>query len=119
MQQKELRWIKIAESLAELSFNENSLAEIETEERKICIGKYDGALFAFTAKCPHASAPLVAGYIDAVGNVVCCLHRYKFCMRNGRNVSGEGYFLKNWPVEIREDGVFVGFEKNKLMGLFN
>jgi 3-phenylpropionate/trans-cinnamate dioxygenase ferredoxin subunit len=38
-------------------------------------------------------------------------------MKNGTNVSGEGYYLKHWPVEIREGGVFVGMEKNKLFGL--
>jgi 3-phenylpropionate/trans-cinnamate dioxygenase ferredoxin subunit len=38
-------------------------------------------------------------------------------MKNGRNVTGEGYFLKNWPVEIRDDGVYVGLEKNKWLGL--
>jgi 3-phenylpropionate/trans-cinnamate dioxygenase ferredoxin subunit len=58
------------------------------------------------------------GYIDALGNVVCPLHRYKFDLKNGRNISGEGYYLKNWPVEIREDGVYVGIEESKLFGLF-
>lgn len=118
MDRKEVRWVKIAESIEELRFNENNMAEVDTEERKICIGKFNDEFFAFAFKCPHASAALADGYIDAVGNVVCPLHRYKFCMRNGRNVSGEGYYLKHWPVEIRPDGVFVGFEKNKLLGLF-
>jgi 3-phenylpropionate/trans-cinnamate dioxygenase ferredoxin subunit len=113
----ERRWIKIAESEKELSFHENDIAEVETEERRICVAKFEGQLFAFNYKCPHASALFIDSYIDAKGNVVCPLHRYKFCIRNGRNVSGEGYFLKHWPVEVREDGVFVGFEKNKLFGL--
>jgi 3-phenylpropionate/trans-cinnamate dioxygenase ferredoxin subunit len=54
------------------------------------------------------------GFIDALGNIVCPLHRYKFSLQNGRNVSGEGYFLKLFPVEIRPDGVFIGLEENKL-----
>ena len=37
-------------------------------------------------------------------------------MANGRNVSGEGYYLINWPVEIKEDGIFVGVEETG--GLF-
>ena len=37
-------------------------------------------------------------------------------MENGRNTSGEGYYLKHWPVEIKEDGVFVGVEETG--GLF-
>lgn len=116
---REFRWVKIAESVAEFSLDEKNLTEWEADGKKICLGKFNEMLFAFSAKCPHASAPFIEGYIDAAGNVVCPLHRYKFCMRNGRNVSGEGYYLKQWPVEVREDGVFVGFEKNKLLGLFN
>jgi nitrite reductase/ring-hydroxylating ferredoxin subunit len=47
-----------------------------------------------------------------VGNIVCPLHRYKFSLVNGRNVSGEGYYLKTYPVEQREDGLYIGFEKS-------
>ena len=38
-------------------------------------------------------------------------------MENGRNISGEGYYLKHWPVELRENGVFVGMEESG--GLWN
>jgi 3-phenylpropionate/trans-cinnamate dioxygenase ferredoxin subunit len=47
------------------------------------------------------------GQIDALGNIICPLHRYKFSLVNGRNVSGEGYHLKTWKVAWREDGVWV------------
>jgi len=29
-------------------------------------------------------------------------------MHTGRNISGEGYFLKTWPVKIEEECIFVG-----------
>lgn len=100
-------WIKIAESVAAIAFGANNLAEITAGEKTICVGRHAGKLFAFAQKCPHASGALVQGWIDGVGNVVCPLHRYKFCMANGRNVSGEGYKLRHWPIEEREDGVWV------------
>ena len=53
----------------------------------------------------HASGILADGYVDAIGNVVCPVHRYRFSIRNGRN--SEGYFLKVYVVERREDGVYV------------
>jgi nitrite reductase/ring-hydroxylating ferredoxin subunit len=115
---KEIHWIKVAESLEELSFGPNQLAEVMAKERRVCVGRYKEELFAFAAKCPHASGAFVNGFIDALGNVVCPLHRYKFCMKNGRNVSGEGYYLKHWPVEVREDGVYVGLEVKSFLGLF-
>ena len=112
------KWTKVAESLEEIPFGDNSLAEIMADEKKICIGKFKKELFAFSPKCPHASGFFVDGFIDALGNVVCPLHRYKFCLKNGRNVSGEGYYLKHWPVEIRQDGVFVGLDSKAFFGLF-
>ena len=111
-----LSWIKIAESEAELIFNASNIAEVVTSERTICIAKFQHELFAFSNKCPHASGLFVDGYVDAMGNVVCPVHRYKFCMRNGRNVTGEGYFLRTWKVEVRNDGIYVAFEKSKLFG---
>jgi 3-phenylpropionate/trans-cinnamate dioxygenase ferredoxin subunit len=113
----ENRWIKIAGSIEEIDFGNNNLAEVDADGKKICLGRRDHEIFAFASKCPHAGGYLSEGYVDALGNVVCPIHRYKFCMKNGRNVSGEGYYLKHWPVEIREEGVFVGLEKNKLFGL--
>lgn len=110
-------WIKVAESVAEIPFNEKQLAEVVADGKTICIGRQDDNLFAFSHKCPHAGGYLAEGYIDALGNVVCPLHRYKFCMKNGRNVSGEGYYLKHWEVEVRADGVYVALEKNSLFGL--
>ncbi len=118
MSQKKYRWIKIAESISEIPFRSNDIAEVDTPEKKICIGRHNDEYFAFAHKCPHAGGFLVDGWTDNMGNVICNLHRYKFCMKNGRNISGEGYHLKHWPIEIREDGVYVGFEINKLFGLF-
>jgi nitrite reductase/ring-hydroxylating ferredoxin subunit len=111
------RWIKIAETAEEIDFGANNLAEVEADGKKICIGKKGFELFAFAAKCPHASGHFADGFIDALGNVVCPLHRYRFCMKNGRNISGEGYYLKHWPVEIRSEGIFVGLEQKNFLGL--
>ena len=113
-----IRWVKVADSIAEVALGLNNLVEIVADEKRICVGMYGKEFFAFSAKCPHASGVLAEGFIDALGNVVCPLHRYKFCMKNGRNVSGEGYYLKHWPVEVREEGVFVGLESKNFLGLF-
>lgn len=106
------KWVKVAESEKEIPFGANALAEVMADEKKICIGRYKTQLFAFPAKCPHASGLFIHGFIDALGNVVCPLHRYKFCMKTGRNVTGEGYYLKHWPVKTVEEGVFVGLDES-------
>jgi len=118
MPDKKYTWYKIADHINEINFGDNNIATAEMKGKKICVAKFNTGVFAFTYKCPHAGGILADGYIDATGNVVCPLHRYKYNLENGRNVSGEGYYLKNWPVEIRADGVFVGFEENNWFKLF-
>jgi 3-phenylpropionate/trans-cinnamate dioxygenase ferredoxin subunit len=101
-------WYKIAEHINELDFAGNNIGIVKVEGNKICIGRFNEQVFAFAYKCPHAGGIMADGYIDALGNVVCPLHRYKYDMKNGRNTSGEGYYLKHWPIEQREDGVYIG-----------
>jgi nitrite reductase/ring-hydroxylating ferredoxin subunit len=111
-------WIRIADSPKEIPFKSNGLAEVEADGKKICLGQTAEGIFAVAQKCPHAGGFLADGFLDANGNLTCPIHRYKFCMRNGRNVSGEGYYLKHWPVEVRPDGVFVEMETGLLSKLF-
>jgi 3-phenylpropionate/trans-cinnamate dioxygenase ferredoxin subunit len=111
MSDKKYSWYKVADYVKELDFGTNEIAVADLNGKKICIGRHKDQLFAFAYKCPHAGGLLADGYIDALGQVVCPLHRYKFSLANGRNTSGEGYYLKHWPVEVREEAVFVGQEE--------
>ena len=110
MQSRKYKWHKIAESAVAIILSDNNIAVYEAGGKKFCIGKFRDHFYGFAFKCPHAGGRLEDGYIDAIGNVVCPVHRYKFNLANGRNSSGEGYYLKTYPIEIREDGVYVGIE---------
>ena len=100
-------WHKIAASISDIKFNANGLAEIEIHGKKICIAKYNDLVFACTQKCPHAGGLLADGHLDGLGNLVCPLHKYKFSLQNGRNISGEGYYLKTFAIEEKDNGIFV------------
>lgn len=98
---------------------ENELREVKAGSKKICVTRWQGKLYAFTHKCPHAGGFLAEGHIDANGNIVCPVHRYKYNVTNGYNSSGEGYYLSTYPVEEREDGIYVGFvQGGGLWGMF-
>lgn len=114
---KKYIWHKIAASIAEISFSPGGLVEIKVAGKTICVSLKNDTVNACTYKCPHAGGILADGFIDAAGNIVCPLHRYKFSLQNGRNVSGEGYYLKTFPIEVRPEGVFVGFEEKN--SIFN
>jgi len=87
---------------------------IEVNGKHITIVRINNSIAACAYKCPHAGGILSDGFVDAAGNIVCPLHRYKFSLKNGRNVTGEGYYLKTFAAEIREDGVYIGFEDKGL-----
>lgn len=89
----------------------NNIAVVEIEERRICIASHRDQWFGFAFKCPHAGVALSDGYIDIAGNIVCPLHGYKFSLKNGYNTSGEGYYLKTYPVNMNDEGIFVGLEE--------
>ena len=112
---KKYLWHKVAENIAEIKFSATGLAEIRVANKIFCIVLHQNVVSVCTQKCPHAGGILSDGFIDAAGHIVCPLHRYKFNLQNGRNTSGEGYFLKTFPVEIRKEGVFVGIEENNLL----
>lgn len=99
------QWYRIDEEL--IFPNENGIALIEVESKKICMTRIGDEWHAFAHKCPHASGRLDEGFIDALGNVVCPVHRYRFSVKNGRNTSGEGYYLKTYKLERRNNGLYI------------
>ena len=114
--EKKYKWRKIAETASELTFGDNNLAEYDVAGKKICVAKTESSFAACTLKCPHAGGNMSEGFLDKNGNIVCPIHRYVFSLKNGQDISGEGYFLKIYPLRITEEGVFVGFEEG---GLFS
>lgn len=107
---KKYKWYKIAEHLSDVNLDEKQLISVSVGSKVICLTRYEGKLYGCAQKCPHAGAYLSQGWVDEGGNIVCPLHRYKFSLEKGRNTSGEGYYLKTYPVEERVDGIYIGIE---------
>ena len=112
MSATEMHWVLVTDAPLSLDWPDNQLLDLEVEGKKITLAKFKEGYFAFAQKCPHASGRMAQGYINPLGQVVCPLHRYAFDMKNGRNTTGEGYFLKTYPVELRTNGLFIGFKPN-------
>ncbi len=112
MSATEMHWVLVTDAPLSLDWPDNQLLDLEVDGKKITLAKFKDGYFAFAQKCPHASGRMEQGYINPLGQVVCPLHRYAFDMKNGRNTTGEGYFLKTYPVELRPNGLFIGFKPN-------
>lgn len=100
-------WHKVDEVLFS-ALEENKMQDFLIGDKQIALLKKENIMYAFAATCPHAGARFCDGWLDAQGRIVCPLHKYRFDPANGRNTSGEGYKLKTYPVEIREDYIYVG-----------
>jgi|SRR5690242_3371922 len=117
MSEKKYRWVQFAPA-GEIVAAENEVVVVEANHKKVCVTRWQGGLYAFAYKCPHAGGILADGEIDASGNVICPVHRYKYNIRNGFNSSGEGYYLSHYPVDQREDGIYIGFPETSIWDIF-
>jgi nitrite reductase/ring-hydroxylating ferredoxin subunit len=107
-----LYWYKIAEHANALPWQENGICVVQVCGKDRLLAKVGEACKAVSATCPHAGAPLAEGCLNARGEIVCPLHHYRFRIENGYNSSGEGYRLKTYLVEEREDGVYLGLSES-------
>lgn len=94
------------------TLEEGKITSHLVNDKAVALLRKGGSVYAFAATCPHAGAQLCEGWMDAKGHIVCPLHKYRFDPANGRNTSGEGYKLKTYPAELRNDEIFVGLLPN-------
>ena len=100
-------WIKIAANIDEIDFKGNNIACVHINGKSVCLIKTGSGLKACSSKCPHAGGDLSAGFLDKRENIICPVHNYRFNLNNGRDINGEGYFLKIFDVREDVEGVFV------------
>ncbi|HEY0031298.1 MAG TPA: Rieske (2Fe-2S) protein [Bacteroidia bacterium] len=110
---KEISWVKLFDSIvaANNRLSVGRVTTIDVAGKKVCLARTEAGFFAVNDKCPHNGASLGNGFCTDEGSVVCPVHRYHFDLKTGRAKSGLGDVVRTYPIEVREDGVFIGFEK--------
>lgn len=103
-----MRWLKIADSFAEL---ENRMAGKEVHALSfnnlpLLLVNHENKFYLVKNKCPHQGIKLDKATCDK-GYLVCPWHHYGFDLKTGR---GAGLYLDNYPLEQRDDGIYAGFE---------
>jgi nitrite reductase/ring-hydroxylating ferredoxin subunit len=113
MFKKQVKWVRLAASKADFvqSFPPSGLKRMVIERRGICFVNYNNDVFAVADRCPHQGGSLSEGSCTKDGFVVCPWHRYGYDIKNGR---GPGYYVDTYPIEMREEGLFVGIKKGWL-----
>ena len=112
-QEKKYRWFKIFSTAEEMANNvaPRRTYTMQVDGKKICLVHGLDGFYAVRDKCPHNGFPLSAGFCSDVNSIVCPVHRYHFDLKTGRALSGLGERVETYPIEVRENGVFLGMEE--------
>ena len=113
-----ITWHKVANDKDGIEWNENQMAIVQADDKMVTLIRFQDEIKACAHKCPHASGTMSDGFVDARGNIVCPVHKYRFSLKNGLNTSGEGYRLKVYLVEENENGIYIGWKENTLPEIF-
>ena len=105
-------WIKIFETEKSLEnyIQLNTFILFELKGEKICITRTEKGFYAVQDKCPHNGASLSKGFCSKNNEIVCPLHRYSFDLESGKATSGGAYTLNTYPINVKNDGVYIGIK---------
>jgi nitrite reductase/ring-hydroxylating ferredoxin subunit len=104
---KNYKWYKLGEP-GEFIVAEGLIMSLVIGGKKMCITQHQGSYYAFQPNCPHAGASFEHGWLTEDNCLVCPLHRFRFDVSNGCNISGEGFYLITYPIDIAESGIWIG-----------
>jgi len=110
--EQQLVWHRIADT-DELP--EGRVKTVTAGTLSMALTHVDGEFFAMDNKCPHQGGPLGEGSIEIGNDKQCWLrcpwHGWDFDPKTGLPPGGhEDSGQKLYPVEVREDGIYVGLE---------
>jgi thiamine pyrophosphate-dependent acetolactate synthase large subunit-like protein/nitrite reductase/ring-hydroxylating ferredoxin subunit len=102
-----LTWHRVA-GLDEL--DEGRVRTVVAGPKSIALTHYDGRYGALDNHCPHQGGPLGEGTIEN-GLLRCPWHGFDYCPLTGAPPGDFADTVLTYPVELREDGVYVGVEE--------
>ena len=102
----EFTWHKVLEP-DELA--EGRVTPVTCTHTTVCLTRYQGKYAALSNRCPHQGGPLGEGSIEN-GLLRCPWHGWDFHPTTGKPPGGYDDGVPTYPVEVRPDGVYVGFE---------
>jgi pyruvate oxidase len=101
-----LEWHKVADKDP---LQDNSVTNATAGVQAICLAKFEGKYYALDNHCPHQGGPLGEGLIEN-GFVRCPWHGYEYSPIDGSPPGGYDDATTTYPVEEREDGIYVAVE---------
>lgn len=96
-------FVKVA-NLDELA--EGKPRAVRVEGQSIALFKHNGSIYATDNQCPHMGYPLTRGRVRG-GVLTCDWHGWSYDMGGGGCFTGGCDDLATFPVEVREDEIYI------------
>ena len=103
MNEHNLIWHKV---LTKDELPEGRVTSVTCQKKTLCMSHHEGEYGALDNKCPHQGGPLGEGSIEN-GLLRCPWHGWDYDPITGK-APGFDDGVKTFPVEIRDDGIYVG-----------
>lgn len=103
----DLNWYKV---LDPEELPEGRVKTVTAGHRQLAMTHFEGQYGALDNKCPHQGGPLGEGSIEN-GYLRCPWHGWDYCPLDGKPPGGYDDGVATFPVEQRDDGIYVGLEE--------
>ncbi|WP_409430059.1 thiamine pyrophosphate-dependent enzyme [Mycobacterium sp. SMC-16] len=104
MNDENLNWHKAVDA-GQLDDGEVAMCPVGL--KTVALTKLDGRYGAIDNRCPHQGGPLGQGTVEN-DKIRCPWHGFDFDPFTGEAAGGPDFNVRTYPVEVREDGVYVG-----------
>jgi nitrite reductase/ring-hydroxylating ferredoxin subunit len=104
------KWIRIFDSIESASerIPINHLVRLTAHQYRICLAHTNKGWYAIQDACPHLGESLSKGKINYLNEVTCPWHSHRFNLANGMECEGRSPDALTFPIEVREDGLYLG-----------
>jgi pyruvate oxidase len=89
---------------------EGRVKTVAAGHHSFAVTHFEGRYAALSNRCPHQGGPLGEGSIEK-GMLRCPWHGYDYCPLTGESPFGDS--VPTFPVQEREDGIYVGVEPDR------
>ncbi|ORA64521.1 thiamine pyrophosphate-dependent enzyme [Mycobacteroides franklinii] len=104
MSEHELVWHKAVDRDA---LDEGEVTVCPVGLKSVALTRLHGRFGAIDNRCPHQGGPLGQGTLEN-DKIRCPWHGFDFDPFTGEAAGGPDFNVRTYPVEVREDGVYVG-----------
>ena len=74
----------------------------------LAVFNIDGRYYAIRNRCPHEGGPVATGPLQGT-MITCPRHGWQFDVATGQSVNRAGFFVKRYPVVVKDGAVYVEF----------